>query len=209
MQDIILFSTFFGPIDYFAHIAQSENILIEIEEHYKKQSYRNRCSIYGANGRLDLNVPVRHRKSTEVRRKTRDTKVANEFDWQKLHWKSIKSAYQTSPYFEFYEDELRPIYEKKHNFLLDLNMESLNLVQDILQESWKIEQTKEYFKSPEGLIDLRSDFSPKKNSNIEIPSYTQVFSNKLGYISNLSILDLIFMEGPNTLNVIQGIDLKK
>ena len=207
MKTKLLSSTYFGPIDYFANVFQAEEIRIESEENYQKQSYRNRCSIYGANGKLDLNVPVTHNKTIGKRLMTKDALIANEFDWQKLHWKSIESAYRTSPYFEFYEDDLRPLFEKKHKFLLDLNFEVLDILQELLQEEWNISKTKEYEMSPEGVLDLRKEFSPKIETKIIIPEYTQVFSDKYGFIANLSILDLIFMEGPNAEGYLRGLKL--
>lgn len=207
MQAKLLSSTYFGPIDYFAEIFQGDEIKIESEENYQKQSYRNRCSIYGANGKLDLNVPVTHNKTIGKRLTTKDALIANEFDWQKLHWKSLESAYRTSPFFEFYEDDLKPLFEKKHKFLLDLNFEVLETLQDLLQEEWNISKTKDYEMSPEGVLDLRKEFSPKKESKIMIPEYTQVFSDKYGFISNLSILDLIFMEGTNAESYLRGLKL--
>ncbi len=207
MQTKLLSSTYFGPIDYFAEIFQGEEIKIETEENYQKQSHRNRCSIYGANGRLDLNVPITHNKTIGKRLKSKDALIANEFDWQKLHWKSLESAYRTSPYFEFYEDDLSPLFEKKHKYLLDLNFEVLDTLQDLLQEEWNISKTDEYKMSPEGVLDLRNEFSPKKESKIVTPEYTQVFSDKYGFIPNLSILDLIFMEGTNAEGYLRGLEL--
>ena len=207
MQAKLLSSTYFGPIDYFANVFQAEEIKIEVEENYQKQSYRNRCSIYGANGKLDLNVPVTHNKTVGKRLKTKDALIANEFDWQKLHWKSLESAYRTSPYFEFYEDDLRPLFEKKHKFLLDLNFEVLDTLQELLQEEWNISKTKEYEMSPAGVLDLRKEISPKIETKIIIPEYTQVFSDKYGFISNLSILDVLFMEGPNAEGYLRGLKL--
>ena len=209
MQVKILSSAYFGPIDYFAHIVQSDSVIIEVEENFQKQTYRNRCYIYGANGKLNLNVPVSHKSSTSTRLKTKDALVAYDFDWQKLHWKSLESAYRTSPFFEFYEDELRPFFEKKHKYLLDLNLEGLDLIKELLQEDWSISKSKIYEETPSGIIDIRNNFNAKKNSEIEIPSYTQVFSDKFGFIPNLSILDLLFMEGTNTENYLQNINLSK
>ncbi len=207
METILLTSAYFGPIDYFAHIFQAEKTIIEAEENYQKQSYRNRCSIYGANGKLDLNVPISHNKNSGKRSKTKDTLIANEFKWQKLHWKSIESAYRTSPYFEFYEDDIRPLFEKKHKYLLDLNFEVLDKLQEILQEELNISKTTEYELSPSGVLDLRKEFSPKVETKISMPEYTQVFSNKFGFIPNLSVMDLIFMEGPNSENYLRSLEL--
>ncbi len=208
MQVKLLSSTYFGPIDYFANIFQADEIQIEVEENYQKQSYRNRCSIYGANGKLDLNVPITHNKIEGKRLMTKDAQIANEFNWQKLHWKSIESAYRTSPYFEFYEDDLKPLFEKKHKFLLDLNFEILETLQDLLQEEWNISKTKEYeISPPKDILDLRKEFSPKVESKIITPEYTQVFSNKYGFIPNLSILDLIFMEGTNAEAYLRSIKI--
>ena len=208
MQVKLLSSTYFGPIDYFANIFQADEIQIEVEENYQKQSYRNRCSIYGANGKLDLNVPITHNKIEGKRLMTKDALIANEFNWQKLHWKSIESGYRTSPYFEFYEDDLKPLFEKKHKFLLDLNFEILETLQDLLQEEWNIYKTKEYeISPPKDILDLRKKFSPKVESKIITPEYTQVFSNKYGFIPNLSILDLIFMEGTNAEAYLRSIKI--
>lgn len=207
MKNILLSSAYFGPIDYFANVVQADEINIEVEESFQKQSYRNRCTIYGANGKLNLNVPVTHNKTKGSRLMIKDAMIANEFDWQKLHWKSIESAYRTSPFFEFYEDDLYPLFKKKHKYLLDLNFEALDMMQDLLQEDWTISKTEEYFTTPNDVIDLRKEFSPKIESKIITPQYTQVFSNKLGFIPNLSILDLLFMEGTNAENYLRNLEI--
>ena len=207
MTTKLIYSTYFGPIEYYSNIVQSDNIIFEVEENFQKQSYRNRCYIYGANGKLNLNVPVSHKENIIGRKKIKDMTIANEFNWQKLHWKSIESAYRTSPFFEYYEDELIPLFEKKHKYLLDLNLETYNIIKDLLQEDWKTSKTKEYINKPEGIIDLREGFNAKREPNTNFPEYTQVFSDKLGFIPNLSILDLLFMEGTNTENYLRKIDL--
>jgi hypothetical protein len=207
MQTILLSSTYFGPIDYFANIIQAEKTVLEVSENFQKQTYRNRCYIYGANGRLNLNVPISHKNTSGVRRKTKDIQIANEFDWQKLHWKSIESAYRTSPFFEYYEDDIIPLFEKTHKFLLDLNLETLEIIKNLLQEDWNISKTKEYEIEPMGVVNLRDFFTPKVQAKIDFPEYTQVFSHKQGFIPNLSVLDLLFMEGTNAENYLRNLKL--
>ncbi|MCK5825267.1 MAG: WbqC family protein [Ichthyobacteriaceae bacterium] len=204
----IFTTTYFGPIDYYAHIIQSANgIIIEKDDNFQKQTYRNRTYIYGANGKLMLNVPVSHITDNNNRKKTKDSIIANEFKWQKLHWKSIESAYRTSPYFEYYEDDIKPIFERKYENLFELNNDIMDFISETLQTPIEREFTEEYFAEPENIVDLRNNFSTKKTTQIELPEYTQVFSNKLGYIPNLSILDLIFNEGPNALNYLENVSL--
>ena len=205
MKSIILSSAYFGPLEYFSEIIKSDKVIIENFDNYKKQTFRNRCYIYGANGKLLLNVPVSHNTNKGSRLNIKDAKIANEFDWQKLHWKSLESAYRTSPYFEFYEDDLRPLFEKKHKYLIDLNNESLEIVQEFLQESWDITKSNKFEDDLKHTIDLRNKINPKIISEFKKTEYTQVFSNKLGFIPNLSILDLIFMEGPNSVNYLESI----
>jgi hypothetical protein len=209
MSKLIMPNAYFGPIEFFAYLVQQNQAIIEVSDNFQKQTYRNRCYIYGANGKLMLNAPIKHNKKGD-RLMVKDVELANDSNWLTVQWKSIETAYRTSPYFEFYEDDLRPFFEKEHKNLLEMTLESIDIVKDILQEDWKLSYTEEYYKNyGESDLDLRDYFNAKKDSETKFPEYIQVFSNKFGFIPNLSILDLIFNEGPNAVNYLQNIDLKK
>ncbi|HRN44994.1 MAG TPA: WbqC family protein, partial [Flavobacterium sp.] len=116
-MNAILHPSYFPSISHFAAMAQSETITFEVEDNFQKQTNRNRAYIYSPNGIQMLNIPIKHSK--ESRQKTKDIKIETDFDWQKQHFKSLEAAYRSSPFFEFFEDDLRPIFEKKQAFLLD------------------------------------------------------------------------------------------
>ena len=179
------------------------DFVFEKEDNYQKQTYRNRMYIYSANGVQMLSVPVKHLGGAEGHQKYKEVIIEDNFDWKKQHWKSIQTSYRTSPFFEFYEDEIAPFFDKKHESLYDMNLESTALIADILQLDLSFEFTSEFKKQPEAYNDLRPLVNAKKQSHFTPEEYTQVFSEKHGYIPNLSILDLLFNEGPNTLNYLE------
>jgi hypothetical protein len=188
----LLLPTYFPSISHFAVMAQSENITFEMEDNFQKQTNRNRTYIYSPNGIQLLNIPVKHAKSAH--QKTKDVKIENEFDWQKQHFKSLEAAYRSSPFFEFFEDDILPIFEKQHTFLMDLNMEVFNIVTKCLRMKLEFEKTVEYFHETPDFRDFRYLVNGKKDANT-FEKYTQVFDDKHGFINNLSILDLLFNEG--------------
>ena len=193
-MNILLHPTYFPSISHFAAMAQSENITFEIEDNFQKQTNRNRVYIYSPNGIQLLNIPVKHSK--ESHQKTKDIRIETEFDWQKQHFKSLEAAYRSSPFFEFFEDDLRPFFEKKHEFLLDLNFEALEVVSKCLRMKMNYTTTTEYFHEVDTTVttDYRSLVNGKKDFSI-FENYTQVFDDKHGFINNLSVLDLLFNEG--------------
>ncbi|WP_428742505.1 WbqC family protein [Tenacibaculum sp.] len=197
--------TYFAPISQYAAIYQSDAITFELEDNYQKQTYRNRCYIYGANGKLALNIPVKH-KAKEGRKKTKDTIVENDFPWQQQHYKSLQSAYRSSPFFEFFEEDLLRIFNKKYTFLQDLNIDSHLFVTDVLQMDQEFSKTTNYEITP-GIFDYRSLAIAKKGVEIEMDTYIQMFDDKHGFIPNLSILDILFMEGPNTISFLEKISV--
>ena len=123
MEEILVHLPYFGPISHFAEIVKPAVIWFENEDNYQKQTYRNRTYIYGANGKLLLNIPIKHLNKPGVKEHQRykDVLLENDFNWQLQHWKSLKSAYQTSPIIEYYEDDIAPLFEGKENFLLEFN----------------------------------------------------------------------------------------
>lgn len=195
--------TYFAPISQYAAMYQSDTITFEVEDNYQKQTYRNRCYIYGANGKLALNIPVKH-KTKEGRKKTKDTLIENDFHWQQQHFKSLQSAYRSSPFFEFFEEDLLSIFNKKYTFLQDLNFDTHAFVTDALQLNENYTTTNEYHLTS-NLNDYRSLAIAKKGVEINMDTYVQMFDDKYGFIPNLSILDLLFMEGPNTLTFLEKI----
>ena len=148
--------------------------------------------IYSPNGIQLLNIPLKH--SNKPNQKFKDIKIETAFDWQKQHFKSLEAAYRTSPFFEYFEDDIRPIFEKQHTFMMDLNFQVMEIVTDCLGMDFTYEKTAEYFHEVPEVKDFRNLANGKKDTAAFEP-YTQVFEEKHGYINNLSILDLLFNEG--------------
>ncbi|RMG78377.1 MAG: hypothetical protein D6707_09925, partial [Bacteroidetes bacterium] len=179
---------YLAPIRYYAdYLNHLPNVVFEIHEHFIKQSYRTRCEIYAANGKLPLIIPVH--KPFGNKTPMKDIRISYMENWQKNHWKSIESAYRTSPFFDYYEHLFIPFYEKKFEYLTDFNLELHQTVCKLLQIPSKTGFTTEYQKQVAN--DYRNYYSPKKAPNAISP-YPQVFAEKHGFIHNLSIIDLLF-----------------
>ena len=199
---ILLYPTYFPSISHLVTLVQSEKAIFEVEDNFQKQTNRNRTYIYSPNGIQLLNIPIKHSKDS--RQKTKDIKIETDFDWQKQHFKSLEAAYRSSPFFEFFEDDIRPIFEKKHDFLLDLNFESLEIVLKCLRMKVEYDKTIEYFPqvASSEITDFRNLVDGKKDIS-EFTKYTQVFDDKHGFINNLSVLDLIFNEGKYAIDYLK------
>lgn len=201
MNTILLPVFYLPPISWFAEfLDEHTDVRLEKAENLPKQTYRNRANIYGANGKLSLIIPIKH----NGKRVMRDIEISYAEDWQGLHWKSIKTAYQSSPYFEFYEDRLAAIYSTKEKFLLDFNLKALDIILNILKTEKAYSLNNEYVAEPEGK-DFRSFFSAKKESDSMLKPYYQTFSDKMGFIADLSVLDLICNKGPESLTYIKNV----
>ena len=143
-KDILIHPTYFGPINNYVEIIKAESITFEVCDNFQKQTYRNRCYISSPNGRLMLNVPIKHNKVQE-RKKTKDTLIDYDTeDWVKKHLKSFQNSYQSSPYFEFFEDEISELYAKKFKYLIDLNLHTHELIFNALDIHDKWNKTTEY-----------------------------------------------------------------
>lgn len=201
MNNILLQPTYFPSISHFVAMAKADIITFEMDDNFQKQTNRNRMYIYSPNGLQLLNIPVKHSK--EAHQKTRDIKIETAFDWQKQHFKSLDAAYRSSPFFEYFEDDIRPIFEKQHMFLLDLNFEALTVISKCLGLKLEYTETTEFFKEVTSFDDLRHLANGKKDTS-EFESYTQVFGDKFGFINNLSILDLLFNEGRHALEYLKN-----
>lgn len=200
-QELVLPSFYLGPIAAYAMINRSAEtaVFVEMHEHFPKQTYRNRASIYSPNGKLDLIVPVV--KGSKVHTKMKDVRIAYEYDWQRQHWMSLQTSYRRSAFFEYYEDDLAPFYEKRFVFLVDLNGELQDLILRKMKMPHKLGMTDKYGDKYTDRVDLRHDLHPKKTYVDFTPKpYFQVFEPKHGFIPRLSIVDLLFNQGPNSKN---------
>lgn len=199
----ILSLFYLPPIEYFDKIIKHrDKILIEAFEHFPKQTYRNRASIHSPNAKLDLIIPVL--KGRQIRTLIKDVKISYEFDWQRLHWLSMQTSYRSSAFFEFYEDEFAPFYEKKYEYLFDYNEALLNLLFKLLKLDIKYEYTNNYEKEYIDLEDYRNAIHPKIQSTYQTKPYFQVFEDRNGFMPNLSIVDLLFNQGPKSGQFIQS-----
>jgi hypothetical protein len=194
----MIFSTaYLAPIEYYYHFLRSEESVVDAGERYDKQSYRTRCRIASANGVVDLNIPVKKYANHSL---VRDIRIAYDEEWQRNHWRTIVSSYKSSPFFDYYQDDLLPFYEKKYEFLIDFNTELQNVIFSLLD----VEQSTKVVDYKDISIDPSFDFRgikihpKKKNITLEITPYYQVFAQKIGFQPNLSILDLICNMGPES-----------
>ena len=200
-MNILIHPTYFPTIATFVAIVKAERVVLEVQDNYQKQTYRNRCYIYAANGKLQLSVPVVF--SQKNRQKYSEVKIANTYNWQDIHWKTLESAYRTSPFFEFYEYELQPLFTQHFDTILDFNLKCFEVICECLQLEIAISETKSFEREPNNLKDYRGLVNARKNHIIPLNPYTQVFYSKHGYINNLSILDLLFNEGTNAVNYLE------
>jgi WbqC-like protein family len=200
-MNLLIHSTYFPSISHFVAMAQADKVVFEVEDNFQKQTNRNRMYIYSPNGVQLLNIPVKHSDKGD-RQLFRDVKIELAFDWQKQHFKSLEAAYRSSPFFEYFEDDIQPIFGKKHTFMMDLNFEIMDIITSCLGMSYNPEKTIEYFREANGLQDFRYLADGKKDKSAFEP-YTQVFGDKHGFINNLSILDLLFNEGRYALDYLK------
>lgn len=198
MKTILLLPSYFPSIEQMAYVAQAEKVVWEVEDNYQKQTYRNRAYIAHSNGRLLLNIPIKHSKDGN-RQKTKDVRVENDFPWQEHHWKSIQSAYRTSPFFEYYEDELEDLFLVPCENLMDHNLNVFQILCDLIGMDPECSKSTSFEREPE-IMDLRFLINAKRQSDFQTEPYTQVLEANHGFLPNLSILDLLFNEGPNSLN---------
>jgi hypothetical protein len=207
---VILSSSYLAPVQYFTKLLYYDEVWIELSEHFLKQSYRNRCIILTANGIQSLSIPVAERSNSK--RKICDVAVSYDHPWQKLHWKAIISAYNNAPFFEYYCDCLAPFYhEKRWKYLTDFNFEIQSVVLAELKITVNLNLTEDFValgNLPIGTDDFRYSIHPKSNrqepdNNFTPRVYMQVFQEKFGFTPNLSIVDLLFNEGPMALQVLK------
>lgn len=198
-KQYLLPCSYMAPIEYYAYLHQFD-CTIELHDFYIKQTIRNRCAVYGANGKLHLTVPKERKSSSKTALK--DIKINYDHKWQKEHWQSLMSSYRSSPFFEYFEDEMKDVFLKKHTNLIDLNLEMLHFISSKVGISTEFNFTNTYNKEVE-----QNDLRNHKFVTSEFPRYIQVFEKKHGFISNLSILDLLFNEGNNAKRYLESLKL--
>ncbi len=199
MTEILISTAYFPSISYFRAILSSNKIFIEQHENFVKKTYRNRCRIYSANGVINLTIPVV--EATRKKIPIRDVKIDYSTDWQKQHFKSIESAYNSSPFYEYLIDEFSDVFNKRHEFLFDLNMHILRKLTGLLEIAPIIEFSNNYEVVPAQRVDYRSAIQQKlekENPFVTSEVYKQVFSEKFAFQHDLSILDLLFNLGSET-----------
>jgi len=202
----LLSTTYFGPVQYYTKFLLHGWRVIEVHDNYTKQTYRNRGNIFGANGLLPLSIPVLKGMAHKTRAK--EIRIDMSKKWKKLHWKGIESAYMHSPFFEYYMDEIRSIFDMDQSFLLDLNMHILQMTLSHLDIEPVYGPSDDFIDEPDGEYeDYREIIHPKKDPvtdpDFNPQPYHQVFSEKHGFLPNLSILDLLFNEGPNSRSILE------
>jgi len=205
-NQVLLSVAYLAPVQYFTKFLLYDAIWLETGENYQKQSYRNRCNILSANGQMALTIPV---TKDQPREKTRDLRIDNTLEWQKNHWTSIESAYSSSPFFEFLADDFAPFYNRPYHFLLDFILDLQQVVLETLDLDVPVNRTQAYVRNTdETTDDLRDVIHPKRRMRRPDPHFTpafyhQVFHERYGFIPNLSIIDLLFNEGPNAENILK------
>ena len=198
--DYLLTTAYFPPIEYFKALARGNSIYIEACENFQKQSYRNRCNILASDGILSLTVPV----SKGLGKNIREVEIDYSHPWLLQHKRALISAYMSSPFFEYYKDDIFKILESGETHLFTLNKRLTEKLAELAGIKCDIKYTEDYIGDyGDRLVDLREKIHPKRKPFFQAsPSdvYYQVFSDKFGFTGNLSILDLLFNEGPNAIS---------
>lgn len=201
----LLSTAYLPPVQYLARFIPGD-VVIEKHENFQKQTYRNRCYIYGANGIQSLVIPIKKLHGTKTSIEAIEIDYSG--PWQKIHLKSIQSAYQTSPFYEYYADDFNALYSEMPSGLFDLNLRLLQYFLKQLGLNNHVNFTENFEKNPEGLLDFRQSIQPKPrlykpDENFNPVPYQQVFQDRYGFLPNLSIIDLLFNEGLNALEILK------
>ena len=203
MSTALLQTTYFGPIQWYQKLYRYDHCLIEQYDSYQKQTYRNRCLIATANGLQALTFPVEH---TDEKMLTKNLRISDHNNWRRIHWNALQSAYSESPFFDYYADDIHPFFEKKYDFLIDFNEAIRQKVCELLDIHPNVEYTQSFLSpltsTPSPLIDFREVINakhPQADSDFQPQRYWQVFEGKHGFQANLSILDLLFNMGPESI----------
>lgn len=201
MKTALLSSAYFAPIQWYQKLNRYDEVLIERCDSFIKQTYRNRCVIATANGLQSLTIPTERPSQSDSSgsdTQGKDIRISNHGNWRHIHSNALKSAYGESPFFEYYADDIMPFFEHKWTFLYDFNMEITRKICELIDLRPNVRETEEYIKTPAGTDDFRDAIRPKHpltDENFNPQRYYQVYQHKFGFQANLSILDLLFNEG--------------
>jgi len=210
MSTALLQTTYFGPVQWYQKLRRYDQVLIEQCDSYQKQTFRNRCIIATANGLQALTVPVEH-PTTSIQQSAsnvqcKDLRISDHNQWRRIHWNALQSAYSESPFFEYYADDIRPFFEKKYTFLIDFNEEIRQKMCELIDIHPTIDYTTAYISDishqPSAVKDFRDVIHskhPQPDVEFSARPYWQVFDRKYGFQPNLSILDLLFCMGPESI----------
>lgn len=206
MSKVLLASTYLGPVEYYTKLFAYDDVQVERYDHYVKQTYRNRCVIASADGVLALTVPTEKNDSPKCLMK--DIRISEHGRWRHVHWNAFVAAYRHSPFFDYYADEFQRFFVQKYEFLFDFNMELCNWVCEQMDLYPNIRMSDTYVDKPDDADDFREIIHPKCDFSLEDPDfvpkpYYQVFAQKHGFLPNLSIADLLFNMGPESLIVLR------
>lgn len=201
LNNPLLPTAYLAPISYYAILLQKINCKIECHEHFIKQSIRNRCEIYGANGKLRLTIPKQREGSSKTI--INNIKISHKEKWQKEHWNAIISSYNSSPFFEYYKDRIRPLFKEQEVYLINFNNKLQKEILEILEIEPKNTTNTTKYNHVGNFTDLRK----YKFNNQNMKRYDQVFMEKHGFISNLSILDLIFNLGNESRDYLKDLNI--
>ena len=192
----LLSTTYFGPVQWYQKLYRSDEVLIEQWESFQKQTYRNRCLIATTNGIQALTVPIERNNGQYIK----DIRISDHGNWRHLHWNALQSAYGESPFFDYYQDDIRPFFEKRWTFLLDFNEEIRQKMCELIDIEPKVSLTEAY--ANEAMHDFREGIQPKHpapDPDFEPKPYYQVYQQKHGFLANISVIDLLFNLGPESI----------
>jgi hypothetical protein len=198
MQAVIC-PVYLPNVPYFAWLCSQEIVNFVTDTHYLKQTFRNRTPIYGANGKLNLTIPISHTEKEKIQENA--AIISYETNWQNNHWKSVCSAYKSSPYFEFYQDDLAPFFTEKTTSLFDFNIHLIEKIMLLIEHRFTFQKVAW---DPKKQIRLDVFLEAKNPLLLEQEIYTQVFEEKKGFLPNLSVLDALFNLGPNCANYLKN-----
>lgn len=201
-ETTLLECEYFPCIAWYQHFLRGGDILVELYEHFERTTFRNRCEVTGPNGKITLSVPLERGRNQRTIMK--DLKICRKEPWQKLHWKTLCASYRRAPYFEYYEEEMKKCFEKEFDFLTDLNLYTLEVLNTLLKVNKPSRLTTNYEKNyDEVSIDARRMFKPGNNDGSGLPVYMQNFEERHGFIPNLSMLDMLFSCGPRAVELLK------
>ena len=199
---VLLSTTYFGPVQWYQKLYRAEHITIEQWESFQKQTYRNRCLIATTQGVQALTVPVE--KPANGSNCIKDLRISDHGNWRHLHWNALQSAYGESPFFEYYQDDIRPFYEERWTFLLDFNEAIRQKMCELIDFEPRVDYSTEYVVDSKAIAaaDFRATINPKhpaQDDEFEAKPYYQVYQTKHGFLENLSVIDLLFNMGPESI----------